>query len=46
MGTSRASKDLLHKKKLSRKIGKLRKEGFPQKVAVGRAFGILKAKHK
>lgn len=36
-----------HKTKaVSRKIRKLRKEGFSQRVAVGRAFGILRSKHK
>ena len=35
-----------NKKAVSRKIKKLRKEGFSQDEAVGRAFGILKAKHK
>lgn len=33
-------------KAVGKKISKLRKEGFTQRVAVGRAFGILKGKHK
>ena len=33
-------------KAVSRKIKKLRKEGFSQDVAVGRAFGILRGQHK
>lgn len=36
-----------HKTKaLGRKIKKIRREGIRQKQAVGKAFGILKKKHK
>lgn len=36
-----------HKTKaVGRKISKIRKEGTSQRKAVGKAFGILKAKHK
>ncbi len=33
-------------KAISMKIRKLRREGFSQRVAVGRAFGILRGQHK
>ena len=36
-----------HKTKaVGRKIQKIRKEGARQRQAVGKAFGMLKAKHK
>ena len=33
-------------KAVSRKISKIRREGTPQRAAVGKAFGILKSRHK
>jgi len=35
-----------HGNKVSSKIRKIRKEGIPQKAAVGKALGILKGKKK